>query len=70
MQSPYTAIGQYLVYRAMLIEMNMTHSLYLCIPTLIFEELFDTSVIHVIRDSRIKIVVVDLASEKVTQWIE
>jgi len=66
----YAAIGQYLIYRAMLLTMDIPYSLYLSVPIHIFQELFDDSVMRVVHESQIKIIVVDLENERVTQWIE
>jgi hypothetical protein len=66
----YTAIGQYLVYRAMLIEDDVTTPLYLSVPTGMFERLFDDAVMRVVRNNKIRLVIIDLETETVEQWIE
>src|SRR5688572_7976880 len=66
----YTAIGQYLLYRAMIRELGWEYPLYLSVPASIFELVFDTSAMRVVRESQIKIVVVDIETETITQWIE
>ena len=66
----YTSIGQYLVYRAMLIELEETSPLYLAVPLKIFETIFDSSVVRVIQESQIRIVVVDLVTETIDKWIK
>lgn len=65
----YTAIGQYIVYRAMLMELEYELPLYLCIPEVISSTL-DTIGRRAIRDSRIKLVVVNLEDERIVQWNE
>jgi hypothetical protein len=65
----YTSIGQYLVYCAMLIELDLPFPLYLAIPEVIFKEFFDASVMRVIADTQIKLAIVNLESEAVVQWI-
>ena len=66
----YTAIGQYIIYRAMLAEVSMSVSLYLAIPDAIHETVFDSTVRRAIGDNEIKLVIVNLETETVTQWIE
>jgi hypothetical protein len=65
----YTAIGQYLVYRAMLANVGLDIPLYLAVPDDIYGQIFDTVVIKAITDNQIKIVVVNLVTETVTRWI-
>ncbi len=65
----YTALGQYLVYRAMLKQIGSSIPLYLSVPEDVFATIFDTSVITAIQDNQIKVVVIDLDSEVITQWI-
>jgi hypothetical protein len=66
----YATIGQYLVYRAMIIEADYPYSLYLAVPEHIFNGIFDTPVKRVIGESRIKLVVINVETETVVQWIE
>jgi hypothetical protein len=66
----YTAIGQYLVYRAMLMELGMPYVLYLAVPDNSFEVVFDAIVMRVIEETQIKIVVVNVNTEQVVRWIE
>jgi len=65
----YTSIGQYLVYRAMIREKGLPHSVYLAVPETIFSAVFDPAVMQVVKDSQIKIVVVNLEEERIVQWI-
>lgn len=37
----YTAIGQYLIYRAILAELNIDYPLYLAVPVAIYKTIFD-----------------------------
>jgi len=66
----YTAIGQYLVYRAMIYELDLPYGLYLAVPQDIFAQIFDSSVMRVVNESKIKLVIVDLDMENVVQWIQ
>ncbi len=65
----YTAVGQYILYRAMLNELEVDVPLYLSIPESIFNDLYDAPVQRVVRESQIKIVVVNLDQERIVQWI-
>lgn len=65
----YTAIGQYLVYRAMITELEMGLDLYLSIPVHIYQSIFDKSVERVIAESSIKLVIINLADEEVVKWL-
>lgn len=66
----YTSIGQYLVYRAILVSKRLAEVLYLSIPEAIFNDIFDEAVIQVMREGQIKVVVIGLENEVVVQWIE
>jgi hypothetical protein len=66
----YIAIGQYLLYRAMLVELEQPYPLYLAVPNTIFDSIFDKPVLRVITESAIKLLVIDLSVERVVQWIE
>ncbi len=66
----YTAIGQYLIYQAMLAELRIEMPLYLAIPEETYNNEFDMVVHRAITDSKIKLLIVNLESERVTQWIE
>jgi hypothetical protein len=65
----YGSIGQYLVYRAMIVELGLPHSLYLTVPGQVFNAIFDISVMRVIRESQIRAAIVDLETETITRWI-
>jgi len=65
----YTALGQYLVYRAMLEQIESTAPIYLAVPEDVFKTIFDASITKAIVDNRIKLIVIDLDREVITQWI-
>jgi hypothetical protein len=69
-QEIYTAIGQYILYRAMLRELELDIPLYLSIPETIFNNVFDIVVQRAIADSQIKSVIVNLDEERVVRWNE
>ncbi len=66
----YEALGQYLVYRAMIFERKLPHSVYLAVPEGAFDDIFDVAVMRVVNESRIRIVVVNVETERVVKWIE
>lgn len=65
----YLSIGQYLVYRALLVESKVMYPLYLAVPENIFGALFDPAVMRVVQESHINIVLINLEKETVTRWI-
>jgi hypothetical protein len=69
-QELYTAIGQYIIYRAIMVQLGMNIPLYLAVPDEVFANTFDSSVRWAISDSRIKLIIVDIKAESVRQWIE
>ena len=66
----YAAIGQYIMYRAILKELAINVSLYLSIPEEVFEDIFDVVTQNAIRDNQIKLVIVNLGAERIIRWIE
>ncbi len=66
----YTAIGQYVIYRAMLYERKIATPLYLAVPDDVYRDIFDTTVQRAITDTQIKLVIVNLESEVITVWKE
>lgn len=66
----YIAVGQYIIYRAVLKRFGVNTPLYLAIPNEIYSTIFDSSVLEAIKDSKIKLVIVNLEQEVVEQWIE
>ncbi len=66
----YVAIGQYLVYRELLIANHIDRPLYLAIPTRAFHGIFEAIGITVAIKTEMKLIVIDLDKEEVVQWIE
>lgn len=64
----YTAIGQYLIYRALLRKTFNTMLLYLAIPLRAYEHIFDESVLSVIHETAINLLIVNLDTEEIVQW--
>ncbi|MCU0481843.1 MAG: hypothetical protein MUE54_11645 [Anaerolineae bacterium] len=64
----YGAIGQYLIYRAMLQNMMNPMPLYLAIPRHAYEHIFDDAVVRVINEAKINLIVIDLVLEEIVLW--
>ena len=66
----YTAIGQYLVYRALLREINDTTPLYLAIPSHAYHGIFEIAGRFVVKEVKINLLVVNTEKEEIEQWVE
>jgi hypothetical protein len=69
-QEVYIALGQYLIYRALLARQDIAVPIYLAIPSTVFVDAFNAVFRRALRDNRIMMLVVDLETETITQWIE
>ncbi len=65
----YTAIGQYLVYRALLNQLGISHELYLAVPSSAYHGIFRDMGMVVINETKIKLIVVDIEQEVIEQWL-
>ena len=64
------AIGQYAVYRSVLRRIEPARTLYLAVPSEIYDDVFKSPVGEAIRsDMSLQLVVVDIAAEEVVSWI-
>ncbi len=64
------AIGQYILYQILLKQVDPTRELYLAITTKMNEEIFSEAIGKlVIQELNLKIIIVDLKTEEITQWI-
>ena len=67
----YIALGQYIVYQAVLDERELSLPLFLAIPEAVYHStVFDPAVQRAIRDRDVMVLVVDLAIERIVQWIK
>jgi hypothetical protein len=64
----YGAIGQYLIYRALLQKTQNSIPLYLVVPLFAYEKIFDDAVMRVISETAINLIVVNLDMEEIVQW--
>lgn len=65
----YTSIGQYRVYRHMIDITEPELPLYLSVPSNIYDEYFDDLLRDIFDADGIKMVIVDLDTERVVTWI-
>ena len=64
------AIGQYVLYQILLAEVDPDRKLYLAITTQTYSELFQEPIGQlVLKALPLKLVVVDITSQEITQWI-
>jgi hypothetical protein len=68
-QELYTAIGQYIIYRALMVQLRLEALLYLAIPDDVFATVFDSAVQWALENSRISVVTVNLETETIKEWI-
>jgi hypothetical protein len=66
----YTAIGQYLLYRTWLKAIAITDDLYLAVPSHAYNNLIEPLANTLIRENKIKMIIIDLENEVVEQWME
>lgn len=66
----YQAVGQYVSYRNALTINGMQLPVYLSVPSSVYTTFFQIPLIAaVVADIQIKLVVIDLEKEEITQWI-
>ena len=64
-----TALGQYLIYRALLSINCPTHKLYLGIPEKVYEQFFQKVAINFIVDTyQVCLLIIDVNKEEIIQW--
>jgi hypothetical protein len=66
----YIAIGQYLVYQTVLASQTTPIPIYLAIPINVYDGTFNSTVRKTVKEHKIKLVVVDLETETIVQWLE
>jgi hypothetical protein len=65
----YQAIGQYLVYQHLVQQISPRRALYLAIPRHVYLDFVKQFVLPIIKEHRIKLLVVDLEREEIDQWL-
>lgn len=65
----YVAVGQYIAYRNVIRTQRPRHTLYLAIPADVYAGFSDAQR-EILIENRVKLIVVDLKLEAITQWIE
>jgi hypothetical protein len=69
-QELYVSFGQYMLYRSFLQQEGLDIPLYLAVPKEIYATRFHNIIRQAIEDNDIKVVVVDIETETVSEWIE
>lgn len=66
----YTARGQYLTYRDLLARTEPENEMFLAISSLVFNDFFQLKIIQdIVRQDRMFLLIINIASEEVVQWI-
>jgi XisH protein len=67
----YRAVGQYLIYQHAVSAEGILGDVFLAIPTTAYVRIFSESLLQgIIKQVRMKLIVVDLEREEVNQWID
>jgi len=67
----YRAIGQYLIYRNVLQVKVISATLYLAIPTDVYQRLFLGEVVSAtIHEAGVKLLLIDIDREEIVQWLD
>jgi hypothetical protein len=65
------AVGQFVLYRAVLAQLEPARRLYLAIPESIYDELFTSRFGElVLRDVALSLFTFDVSTERIVRWIE
>jgi hypothetical protein len=65
----YSSIGQYLVYRNLMRELNMLYPIYLAIPVHAYEGVFQLAGMDTVKETKISLIVFDMVAEEVIEWV-
>lgn len=68
-QELYISFGQYILYRSFLDEEGYDIPLYLAVPLDVYQDSFHSTIRKAIQDNAIKLLVVDIETESVVEWI-
>ncbi|MBD2683112.1 MULTISPECIES: element excision factor XisH family protein [Nostoc] len=64
------ALGQYILYQDILVELEPERLLYLAIPNTVFDDLFEESIGKLLlRNRRLKLITFEPKQEVIKQWI-
>lgn len=66
----YIAIGQYMIYRALLDKAGDSRPLYLAMPISAYQKLFDSAILQAISYAKMRLILVDLVKEEIIEWKE
>ena len=63
------AVGQYIIYRNFLSRTSPSHQLYLALSQLIYQANFDETIQIIVDENQLKLIIIDMEKEVITQWI-
>lgn len=63
------AVGQYIIYRNFLNKTAPDHQIYLALSQLVYQANFDETIQIVVDENQLKLIIVDIEKEIITQWI-
>lgn len=64
----HRALGQYITYRVILDREGFTDPLYLVVPLDTYDDYFNAATLAVVQRYGIKLMVVDLETERIVEW--
>jgi hypothetical protein len=68
-QELYIAFGQYIIYRAFLAQESITVPLFLAVPRTNYDERFHPAIRKAIKDNQVKLIIVDIETGTIVQWL-
>jgi hypothetical protein len=65
----HRAIGQYIVYRGIMRRAGLPATLFLAVPSRSFDKYFNPFMLEIVAQNGVNLLVVDMETEDVLQWI-
>jgi hypothetical protein len=65
----YVALGQYMVYQSLLKRQQIDAALYLAVPVNAYDDVISRLALEAIDVNQVRIVIVDMDREVITQWL-
>jgi hypothetical protein len=69
-QELYIALGQYFFHRTLLSRQAIALPFYLAVPHTVYDTVFNAIVQQLCQEQRIMVIVVDVETETIRQWID
>ena len=63
------AVGQYIIYRNFLTKTAPDHKIYLALSQLVYKANFDETIEIIVKENKLKLIIVDTNKEVITKWI-